>query len=54
VHTETNAYLRMAKIWEKVLEDYVLYYAYWKTNLQGGDLAFARQGKGERGGDYFG
>eukprot|EP00611_Tribonema_gayanum_P016004 TRINITY_DN2793_c0_g1_i5.p1 TRINITY_DN2793_c0_g1~~TRINITY_DN2793_c0_g1_i5.p1 ORF type:complete len:245 (-),score=67.25 TRINITY_DN2793_c0_g1_i5:184-918(-) len=54
VHCETNAYLRMAKIWEKVLEDYVLYFNYWKTNLKDGDLAFAHMGKGERGGDYFG
>ncbi|KAG5178080.1 hypothetical protein JKP88DRAFT_350454 [Tribonema minus] len=54
VHSETNAYLQVAKIWEKVLEDYVLYYNYWKTNIKDGDLAFGNQGKSERGSDYFG
>jgi hypothetical protein len=37
-----------------VLEDYVLYYNYWRMNLKDGDLAFANQGKGNKGGDYFG
>jgi hypothetical protein len=38
----------------QVLEDYVLYYNYWRMNLKDGDLAFANQGKGNKGGDYFG
>eukprot|EP00953_Heterococcus_sp_UTEX-ZZ885_P008937 5301-Heterococcus_DN1.PRE.4 len=43
-----------AQFEDGVLEDYVLYYNYWRMNLKDGDLAFANQGKGNKGGDYFG
>lgn len=53
VHNETNAYLHVCKTWEKVLEDYLLYYNYWKTNLKNNTIVFQSVGKGG-GADYFG
>eukprot|EP00612_Vaucheria_litorea_P004359 CAMPEP_0171460464 /NCGR_PEP_ID=MMETSP0945-20130129/5324_1 /TAXON_ID=109269 /ORGANISM="Vaucheria litorea, Strain CCMP2940" /LENGTH=242 /DNA_ID=CAMNT_0011986661 /DNA_START=129 /DNA_END=853 /DNA_ORIENTATION=+ len=38
VFLETNTYIKVTRIWEKVLEDYILYYNYWVTNLKGGSL----------------
>ncbi|CAN0140460.1 unnamed protein product, partial [Hapterophycus canaliculatus] len=53
VHHEVNAYLSAATSWEKLLEDYLLYYNYWKMNLKDSAMVFQNEGKGG-GGDYFG
>eukprot|EP00904_Undaria_pinnatifida_P013157 jgi/Undpi1/8972/HiC_scaffold_26.g11433.m1 len=53
VHHETNAYLHVATTWEKVLEDYLLYYNYWKMNLKDNTIVFPNEGKGGNS-DYFG
>lgn len=46
VHNETNAYLHVAKTWEKILEDYLLFYNYWKTNLKDNTIILQNEGKG--------
>eukprot|EP00752_Nemacystus_decipiens_P001779 g1719.t1 len=53
VHHEVNAYLAAATSWEKLLEDYLLYYNYWKMNLKDSTIVFPNEGKGGNG-DYFG
>ncbi|CAM9822143.1 unnamed protein product [Ectocarpus sp. 6 AP-2014] len=53
VHHEVNAYLSAATSWEKLLEDYLLYYNYYKMNLKDSTIVFQSEGKGG-GNDYFG
>ncbi|CAM9303051.1 unnamed protein product [Pylaiella littoralis] len=53
VHHEVNAYLSASTSWEKLLEDYLLYYNYWKMNLKDSTIVFPNEGKGGNG-DYFG
>ncbi|CAM9639451.1 unnamed protein product [Chrysoparadoxa australica] len=53
VHTETNFYLAMSKSWEKALEDYLLYWNYWRQNLENSDMVIGDSRKTSHN-NYFG
>ncbi|CAM9255081.1 unnamed protein product [Phaeothamnion confervicola] len=49
---ESNSYLSMGRLWEQILESYLLLFNYWKVNLKSENFVFGDNGKSS-GNDYF-